>query len=133
MVSIKDVGPRVRQTLEEGRRTYRPKRCRNNKKDEDNSPKNLKDKKKNLQILLMLFLLSLSIFFHSSPSLFLILIFLYDKNPSIYMYTYIYIYIYIYEDKIKSSYDDVISAVDDLFYQREPNTATPIEDHSFDR
>ena len=33
-------GPRVRQTLEEGRRTYRPKRCGNNNKDEDNSPKN---------------------------------------------------------------------------------------------
>ena len=35
---------RVRQTPEEGRRTYRPKRCGNN--DEDNSPKNLNDKKK---------------------------------------------------------------------------------------
>ena len=31
----------VRQTSEEGRRTYRPKRCGNNKKDEDNSPKTL--------------------------------------------------------------------------------------------
>ena len=29
---------------EEGRRTYRPKRCGNNNKDEDNSPKNLNDK-----------------------------------------------------------------------------------------
>ena len=40
---------RVRQTPEEGRRTYRPKCCRNNNnnKDEDNSPKTLKDKKKN--------------------------------------------------------------------------------------
>ena len=35
---------RVRQTPEEGRRTYRPKRCENNKKDEDNSPKKLNDK-----------------------------------------------------------------------------------------
>ena len=35
-------GSRVRQTPEEGRRTYRPKRCGN--KDEDNSPKNLNDK-----------------------------------------------------------------------------------------
>ena len=34
---------RVRQTPEEGRRTYQPKRCRNNNKDEDNSPKNLND------------------------------------------------------------------------------------------
>ena len=33
----------VRQTPEEGRRTYRPKRCGNNNKDEDNSPKNLND------------------------------------------------------------------------------------------
>ena len=35
-------GSRVRQTPEEGRRTYRPKRCENNK-DEDNSPKILND------------------------------------------------------------------------------------------
>ena len=35
-------GSRVRQTPEEGQRTYRPKRCGN--KDEDNSPKNLNDK-----------------------------------------------------------------------------------------
>ena len=37
-------GYRVRQTPEEGRRTYRPKRCGNNYKDEDNSPKTLNDK-----------------------------------------------------------------------------------------
>ena len=34
----------VRQTPEEGRRTYRPKRCGNNNKDEVNSPKTLNDK-----------------------------------------------------------------------------------------
>ena len=39
-------GSRVRQTPEEGRRTYRPKRCGNNNKDEDNCPKNLNDKNK---------------------------------------------------------------------------------------
>ena len=38
------VGSRVQQTPEEGRRTYRPKRCENNNKDEDNSPKTLNDK-----------------------------------------------------------------------------------------
>ena len=38
-------GSRVRQTHEEGRRTYRPKHYGNNNKDEDNSPKNLNDKK----------------------------------------------------------------------------------------
>ena len=32
-------GSRVRQTPEEGQRTYRLKRCGNNNKDEDNSPK----------------------------------------------------------------------------------------------
>ena len=32
------------QTPEEGRRTYRPKRTGNNNKDEENSPKTLKDK-----------------------------------------------------------------------------------------
>ena len=37
-------GFRVRQTPEEGRRTYRPKRYGNNNKDEDNSPKTLSDK-----------------------------------------------------------------------------------------
>ena len=37
-------GSRLRQTPEEGRRTYRPKRCGNNNKDEDNSPKTLNDK-----------------------------------------------------------------------------------------
>ena len=33
----------VRQTPEEGRRTYQPKRCGNNNKDEDNCPKTLND------------------------------------------------------------------------------------------
>ena len=37
-------GPRVRQVPEEGRRTYRSKRCGNNNEDEDNSPKTLNDK-----------------------------------------------------------------------------------------
>ena len=36
---------RVRQTPEEGRRIYRPKRCENNNENEDNSPKTLNDKK----------------------------------------------------------------------------------------
>ena len=38
------VGSRVRQTPEEGRGTYRAKRCGNNNKDEENSPKTLNDK-----------------------------------------------------------------------------------------
>ena len=37
-------GSRVRRTPEEGRRICRPKRCGNNNKDEDNSPKILNDK-----------------------------------------------------------------------------------------
>ena len=37
------VGSRVRQTHEEGRRTYRPKRSGNNNKDEENCPKSLND------------------------------------------------------------------------------------------
>ena len=37
-------GSWVRQTPEDDRRTYRPKRCENNNEDEDNSPKNLNDK-----------------------------------------------------------------------------------------
>ena len=37
-------GSRVLQTLEEGRRTYRPKWCGNDSNDEDNSPKTPNDK-----------------------------------------------------------------------------------------
>ena len=43
------VGSRVWQTPEEGRRIYRPKRCGNNNKDEDNSTKTVNDKKFQLQ------------------------------------------------------------------------------------
>ncbi len=44
--SIKDVvrSSKFRQTTEEGRRTYRPKRCGDSNKDQDNSPKTLNDK-----------------------------------------------------------------------------------------
>ena len=38
-------GSRVRQTPEEGQRTYLPKRCENNNKDENNRAKTLNDKK----------------------------------------------------------------------------------------
>ena len=38
------VGSRVRQTPEEGRRTYQPKCCGNNNRDEENSLKTLNDK-----------------------------------------------------------------------------------------
>ena len=38
-------GSRVRQTPEEGRWTYQPKRCGNDYKDEDNSLKTLNDEK----------------------------------------------------------------------------------------
>ena len=37
-------GSQVRHTPEEGRRTYRPKRCGYNNNDEDKSPKTLNDK-----------------------------------------------------------------------------------------
>ena len=38
------VDSRVRQTPKEGQRTYQPKHCGYNNKDEDNSPKTLNDK-----------------------------------------------------------------------------------------
>ena len=38
------VGSRVGHIPEEDWRTYRPKRCRSNNKDEDNSPKTFNDK-----------------------------------------------------------------------------------------
>ena len=43
--SIKDIvrSSQVRLTLEEGQRTYQPKHCGNNNKDEDNSLNTLKD------------------------------------------------------------------------------------------
>ena len=44
------VGSRVQQTPEEGCGTYWPKRCGNNNKHEDNSPKNLNDKNHKRQI-----------------------------------------------------------------------------------
>ena len=37
-------GSRVRETPEEGKRTYRPKLCGNKNKDENNSPKTFNDK-----------------------------------------------------------------------------------------
>ena len=64
------VSSQVRQTPEEGRRTYRPKHCGNNNKGEDNSPKNLNDKNHQKYV---------------------------DKKMSIMFYQiYIQIYIYIY-------------------------------------
>ena len=48
-------GSRVRQTSEEGRRTYRPKRYGNNNKDEDNSPKTLNDIKVQMEFELTYF------------------------------------------------------------------------------
>ena len=41
-------GSRVRQTHEEGRRTYRSKRLGINRKEEDNSPKSLNENKKRM-------------------------------------------------------------------------------------
>ena len=40
------IGSRVRQTSEEGLWTHQPKRCGNNNKDQDYSPKTLNDKNK---------------------------------------------------------------------------------------
>ena len=40
----------VRQTPEEGRRTYRPKCCGKNNRHEDNSPKTLNDKNNKLRL-----------------------------------------------------------------------------------
>ena len=58
--SIKDVvRSSVRQTPEEGRRTYQPKRCGNNNKYEDNSSKTFNDN--NLAVNL-----KLDIFFENS-------------------------------------------------------------------
>ena len=45
----------------------------------------------------------------------------------IYIYIYIYIYI-IYEGGLKSSYDEVISSVDNFFDQWDPSTATLMEE-----
>ena len=42
-------GSQVRQTPEEGRKTYQTKHCGNNNKDEDNSPKTHNDKNQLIQ------------------------------------------------------------------------------------
>ena len=55
------VGSQVRQTPEKGWRTYRPKHCEYNDKDEDNSPKTLNDK--NLQALSQKFRQLILLFF----------------------------------------------------------------------
>ena len=52
------VGSRVRQTPEEGRRTFRPKRCGNKNKDEDSSPKTLNDKNQTVLFLTIQFSIS---------------------------------------------------------------------------
>ena len=61
---------RVRQTPEEDRKTYRPKRCGNNNKDEDNSPKILNDKNHQASSLkfrqIYIFISKCCGFFHSS-------------------------------------------------------------------
>ena len=64
-------GSQVRQTPEEGRRTYRSKRCENNNKDKDNSPKTVNDKShqassKNSIQLILFFLVSFSFEFPHS-------------------------------------------------------------------
>ena len=61
-------GSRVRQTPEEGRRTYRPKRCGNNNKDDDNSPKTLNDKKKDIALCDIFWFAKLKIHFNMSQS-----------------------------------------------------------------
>ena len=53
-------GSRVRQTPEEGQRTYRLKRCGNDNKDEDNSLKILNDKNQALSQKFRQLLFSLS-------------------------------------------------------------------------
>ena len=66
------VGSRVRQeTLEEGRRTYQPKRCEYNDKDEDNSPKTWHDKNSVLVILYLSKFSPLGIEYASSPVVFI--------------------------------------------------------------
>ena len=51
--------PRVRQTPEEGRRTYQSKRCGNNNKDEDNSPKNLNNNNQFLSLIFKIFAITM--------------------------------------------------------------------------
>ena len=61
------VGSRVRQTTEEGGRTYRPKRCGNYNKVEDNSPKNLNDKRRKYVLILFQWSKDENIIYFSFP------------------------------------------------------------------
>ena len=84
------VGSWVWQTPEEGRRTYRPKHCGNNNKDEDNSLKTLNDKNHQGSSQKLNFYWSFSIKdFNKRICSLYIYIYIHCKG-------YIYIYIYIY-------------------------------------
>ena len=50
------VGSRVGQETSEGRRTYQPKCCEYNNKDEDNSPKTLNDKNAYSYLTILIYL-----------------------------------------------------------------------------
>ena len=54
-------GSRVRQTPEECRRTYRPKRCGNNNEHEDSSPKTLNDKNQYKYVRILLYSLTIHV------------------------------------------------------------------------
>ena len=56
-------GSRVRQSPEESQGTYRPKRCGNNNKDEENSPETLNDKKSSIFLDIFLILKFIKIYF----------------------------------------------------------------------
>ena len=114
---------RVRQTPEEGRRTYQPKRYGNNNKDEDNSPKTLNDKnhqassqkirrlknmktknvynvQSNIQVYINVDMLHICIFTNTYIHIYICIFtntYIYKLiNTHAYIYIYIYIYIYKY-------------------------------------
>ena len=98
------VGSRFRQTPEEGRRTYQPKRCGNKNKDEDNSPKTLNDK--NHQALSQkfrqpIFLLCFFAYIFAIP-LFLLFVGSFYSYIPLYTYVRTYFHYYVYNIPLHS-------------------------------
>ena len=97
---------RVRQTPEEGRRTYLPKRCGNNNKDEDNFPKTFNDKNCNSLCRNKIINVRaewLTVWKKIYSDLFKVLpknIHLQITHTHTHTHTHIYIYIYIYKEDL---------------------------------
>ena len=56
------------------------------------------------------------------------MILIYHKSIKMHIHILVCLYLYTFEDGLKSSYDDVISSIDDFFDQQYPITPKPMEE-----